>query len=248
MGALIHWRVLSCVPAPVTCGVLPQIYHAVGLDTDLAAMPAGRPRAWPREGCYHGDSCAGTACCACTPPLHCGTPCAYPHRQNAVAHQVHALRNIPTPRNPKSHTKLQVWVRGPVHNELHTTCHCTPAGDLTPVGEGGTGLSGGQRLRVALARALYQPSTSLYLFDDILASLDSHVAQVGILYHPGWVVESGSFHQHCATTMTLLCMTLLCWCHVAQVGLGQHPNWSWLSTLGDVDGHCVDHDTYVLVP
>jgi ABC-type transport system involved in cytochrome bd biosynthesis fused ATPase/permease subunit len=57
---------------------------------------------------------------------------------------------------------------------LDTDLAATPAGDLTPVGEGGTGLS-----RVALARALYQPCTSIYLFDDILASLDSHVAQVG---------------------------------------------------------------------
>eukprot|EP00775_Hariotina_reticulata_P003521 gene3521-3791_t len=60
-----------------------------------------------------------------------------------------------------------------------------PAGDLTQVGEGGSGLSGGQRLRVALARALYQPGVSLYLFDDILASLDGHVAQ--------WVIRHALF-------------------------------------------------------
>jgi hypothetical protein len=59
-------------------------------------------------------------------------------------------------------------------------CRAFNAGDLTPVGEGGSGLSGGQRLRVSLARALYQPDTRLYLFDDILASLDSHVSQVWV--------------------------------------------------------------------
>lgn len=33
-------------------------------------------------------------------------------------------------------------------------------------------------MRVALARALYQNNTDVFVFDDILASLDSHVAQV----------------------------------------------------------------------
>jgi ABC-type transport system involved in cytochrome bd biosynthesis fused ATPase/permease subunit len=46
------------------------------------------------------------------------------------------------------------------------------------VGDGGSALSGGQRLRVTLARALCQPGTDLFLLDDLLASLDSHVAQV----------------------------------------------------------------------
>lgn len=48
-------------------------------------------------------------------------------------------------------------------------------GDRTEVGERGATLSGGQKARVALARAVFQ-TKNLYLFDDIFASLDKKVA------------------------------------------------------------------------
>uniref|UniRef100_A0A1L8DUP1 ABC-type xenobiotic transporter n=1 Tax=Nyssomyia neivai TaxID=330878 RepID=A0A1L8DUP1_9DIPT len=48
-------------------------------------------------------------------------------------------------------------------------------GDLVGVGEGGRTLSGGQRARVALARAVYQ-NKAIYLMDDVLSALDAHVA------------------------------------------------------------------------
>lgn len=51
-----------------------------------------------------------------------------------------------------------------------------PAGDLTQVGEDGQALSGGQKRRVALARALYQ-DCEVYLLDDPLSALDAHVAE-----------------------------------------------------------------------
>ncbi|KAH8258579.1 hypothetical protein KR038_011973, partial [Drosophila bunnanda] len=49
-------------------------------------------------------------------------------------------------------------------------------GDLIGVGENGRTLSGGQRARVALARAVYQDK-KVYLLDDVLSSLDAHVAR-----------------------------------------------------------------------
>uniref|UniRef100_A0A384C6X0 ATP-binding cassette sub-family C member 10 n=2 Tax=Ursus maritimus TaxID=29073 RepID=A0A384C6X0_URSMA len=50
-----------------------------------------------------------------------------------------------------------------------------PAGDQTEVGEKGVTLSGGQRARIALARAVYQEK-ELYLLDDPLAAVDAEVA------------------------------------------------------------------------
>ena len=47
--------------------------------------------------------------------------------------------------------------------------------DLTVVGENGTALSGGQKARVALARALYS-SSPLLLLDDIFSALDARTA------------------------------------------------------------------------
>ncbi|XP_077199113.1 ATP-binding cassette sub-family C member 10 isoform X2 [Paroedura picta] len=50
-----------------------------------------------------------------------------------------------------------------------------PAGDQTEVGESGVTLSGGQKARIALARAVYQEK-DIYLLDDPLAAVDADVA------------------------------------------------------------------------
>ncbi|TFK19978.1 pleiotropic drug resistance ABC transporter [Coprinopsis marcescibilis] len=50
------------------------------------------------------------------------------------------------------------------------------AGDMTEIGEKGITLSGGQRARIALARAFYSRA-KLILLDDPLAAVDMHTAQ-----------------------------------------------------------------------
>ncbi|KAH3662454.1 hypothetical protein OGAPHI_005706 [Ogataea philodendri] len=51
-----------------------------------------------------------------------------------------------------------------------------PDGDETIVGEKGISLSGGQKARLALARAVYMRA-DVYLLDDVLSAVDVHVGQ-----------------------------------------------------------------------
>ncbi|XP_037494972.1 ABC transporter C family member 13 isoform X2 [Jatropha curcas] len=54
-------------------------------------------------------------------------------------------------------------------------------GDMAYIGEKGVNLSGGQRARLALARAIYQRS-DVYILDDVLSAVDSEVGR-WILYN-----------------------------------------------------------------
>lgn len=68
------------------------------------------------------------------------------------------------------------------YKDVLDACALTPdlasfkSGDLSLIGENGIGLSGGQRARVALARAVYSRTTIL-LLDDPLAALDQDTAR-----------------------------------------------------------------------
>lgn len=49
-------------------------------------------------------------------------------------------------------------------------------GDATIIGEKGSTISGGQKARISLARAIYSDS-DIYLLDDPLSAVDSKVAK-----------------------------------------------------------------------
>jgi ATP-binding cassette subfamily C (CFTR/MRP) protein 1 len=59
---------------------------------------------------------------------------------------------------------------------LDTDLKLFPSGDATEIGERGINLSGGQKMRVALCRAMYSEA-QIYLLDDPLAAVDANVAE-----------------------------------------------------------------------
>eukprot|EP01051_Picozoa_sp_SAG22_P026858 SAG22_NODE_8698_length_636_cov_0.864060_2_plen_162_part_01 len=76
------------------------------------------------------------------------------------------------------------------YNAVLTACQLAPdleawratGGDLTEIGERGLNLSGGQRLRLSLARAAYQATDpsgdcALVLLDDPLSAVDAQVGR-----------------------------------------------------------------------
>lgn len=58
--------------------------------------------------------------------------------------------------------------------ELESDLDILPGGDLTEIGEKGINLSGGQKARVSLARAVYA-NADIILMDDPISALDSNV-------------------------------------------------------------------------
>jgi ATP-binding cassette subfamily C (CFTR/MRP) protein 1 len=58
--------------------------------------------------------------------------------------------------------------------ELESDLEIFPAGDLSQIGEKGINLSGGQKARISLARAVYH-NADIILMDDVISALDAHV-------------------------------------------------------------------------
>ena len=87
---------------------------------------------------------------------------------------------------------------------LHDDLNTFDQGDMTEIGPQGTTLSGGQRFRIALAKALYSRAEILVL-DDIFSAVDAHVGR--------HILEEGLLGELCkertvvlATHHVSLCM------------------------------------------
>ena len=85
---------------------------------------------------------------------------------------------------------------------LDTDLGMLEAGDATLIGERGINLSGGQKARIALARACYSRA-DVYLLDDVLAAVDAEVGQhlwqkciVGLLRERGHTVVFVTHQAH----------------------------------------------------
>ncbi|TMW62207.1 hypothetical protein Poli38472_009700 [Pythium oligandrum] len=60
--------------------------------------------------------------------------------------------------------------------QLALDLHALPNGDQTEIGERGINLSGGQKARVTIARAMYRENYDILILDDPLSAVDPHVA------------------------------------------------------------------------
>ena len=67
------------------------------------------------------------------------------------------------------------------YKEILDICQLTPdleilpGGEFTEVSSNGTNISGGQKARISLARAIYKEA-DIYLFDDPMSSVDSIIS------------------------------------------------------------------------
>ena len=89
--------------------------------------------------------------------------------------------------------------------ELERDIEILPNGDLTEIGEKGINLSGGQKARVGLARAVYS-QRDIFLMDDPISALDANVRKK---------VFMNVFMDHLSTKTRLLVTHAIDFAHLA---------------------------------
>lgn len=105
-------------------------------------------------------------------------------------------------------------------------------GDLTDVGVSGSSLSGGQRLRIGVARAVYAYSCSVILLDDPFSSLDTTTASQLSAYLNDVVVGQ----QHRAVVVATHSVDLLR--EAATILLLQDGEERARGTYAELQAHC----------
>ncbi|AYU82406.1 ATP-binding cassette protein subfamily C, member 8, putative [Leishmania donovani] len=111
---------------------------------------------------------------------------------------------------PESATEREWYNRVLEACALKNDIKALAKGDRTMVGEGGSKLSGGQRARVALARAVYRYSeTDVFIFDDVLSALDVEVQKhiIANLFHGLLCAGAGSSSAAQRRTKTIVLAT-----------------------------------------
>jgi ATP-binding cassette subfamily C (CFTR/MRP) protein 1 len=104
--------------------------------------------------------------------------------QVALVAQEHWIQNLSLVENVLFGNELDETIYASVldASQLSKDLLSLPHGDATSIGERGINLSGGQKARVSIARALYHgqvssSTVSMYIFDDSLAAVDVHVGK-----------------------------------------------------------------------
>ncbi|POM80161.1 Multidrug resistance protein ABC Superfamily, partial [Phytophthora palmivora] len=122
---------------------------------------------------------------------------------NAILGEMHQLRGTRVVRGDAAYASQQAWIQNQTvrdnilfgepyeaehYRRIVTACQLLPdfemleQGDQTEIGERGINLSGGQKARVGVARAMYRARKfDFMILDDPLSALDVHVANAVFL-------------------------------------------------------------------
>lgn len=140
---------LVCAVGKVGSGKSALLYSIIGL---LEAMNSSSPKERPTPICVHGS----VAYCAQSPWIMNASV-----RDNILF----------------GHEYDETYYNKTIEAcQLLPDLKILPDNDMTQVGEKGISLSGGQRARISLARAVYARA-DVYLLDDVLSAVDGHVGK-----------------------------------------------------------------------